>query len=577
MPTCEVCSKQAYYGKDTPRFCRTHRKSGMSNVVMPLCAYEGCLSTSRAFGFVGTSGRYCKKHVQPGMVNVRTPLCEYKGCASTSRCYDIPGEKGRFCKDHALSTMINVVSVRCKHLGCESKSQNFDVPGGKGRFCKDHAESGMVDVRNGICRYDGCMVRANYSIKGTPPQFCAKHKSIGMCNRNACIAVDCRVTARYNYPGETTGRYCATHKLDRMINLHIRMCTYAGCKKTASFGVKKPLYCGSHAEEGMKNLHARSCGESGCEIQPSYNYANLSAAFCKAHGREGMVCVIGKGCQHVGCTSKSMYYGFPGSKGQFCTKHKEPGMVDVSNPKCELCDSLASYGIPGNKRTMCSRHRKPGMITRPKAKCVDCRKPAFYGKGFLPRRCEAHKHDDDENLVERECVSCQLVMVLDKNNKCEYCNPVRFKTNRLAKQNALMEYLDKRGLKGDSTDIVIDRGQCGRERPDRTFDFGDKIIILECDEHQHRDRQCLCEQTRMVNISQSYGGIPVYFIRWNPDHYACQRIEPIVKRHKYVADFITELRDNVVSPPNALLAVTYIYYDNWNGYVRWNVLTPFST
>ena len=220
------------------------------------------------------------------------------------------------------------------------------------------------------------------------------------------------------------------------------------------------------------------------------------------------------------------------------------------------------------------------MITRPRARCTVCRKPAIYGKSFVPSHCEAHRESDDENLMERQCISCNLIMVLDKNNRCEYCDPVRFETNRLAKQNALMEYLNHRGLRGNSTDVIIERGECGRERPDRVFEFDDKIVILECDEHQHRDRQCLCEQTRMVNISQSYGGMPVYFIRWNPDNYVSpgeRKLDPVVKRHTVVANFLRDIRDNRIRLPSALLSVFYMYYDGWVGFdlARWEVITPY--
>ena len=182
--------------------------------------------------------------------------------------------------------------------------------------------------------------------------------------------------------------------------------------------------------------------------------------------------------------------------------------------------------------------------------------------------------------MERECVSCHLTMVLDKNGKCEFCDPVRFASNRLAKQNALMEYLDRKNLRGNSTDVVIDKGQCGRERPDRVFEFDDKVIILECDEHQHRDRQCSCEQTRMLNISQMYGGIPVYFIRWNPDNYTsldAKLPDPIAKRHKLLADFLSDIRDNVVNLPVALLSVIYLYYDGWSSLAEseWMVITQY--
>ena len=150
---------------------------------------------------------------------------------------------------------------------------------------------------------------------------------------------------------------------------------------------------------------------------------------------------------------------------------------------------------------------------------------------------------------------------------------------RLAKQNALMDYLDFRDLKGNSTDIMIDGGICGKERPDRVYDFGDKIIILECDEHQHQERVCLCEQTRMVNIGQSFGGIPVYFIRWNPDDYIPENNkkapESISIRHKLCGDLITDIKKNKVILPKALVSAIYLYYDDWSSLSnqKWNILT----
>jgi hypothetical protein len=148
MPTCEVCPNNAYYGHETPQFCRAHQKAGMRNVVAQLCAHEGCTSTSRAFGYPGQKGTHCKKHAPFGMVNVANPVCEHPDCTSTSRVFDFPGGEGRFCKAHALSSMVNVSSARCEYAGCTVASRNFDVPGGKGRFCQHHREKGMVDVRN---------------------------------------------------------------------------------------------------------------------------------------------------------------------------------------------------------------------------------------------------------------------------------------------------------------------------------------------------------------------------------------------------------------------------------------------
>ena len=110
-------------------------------------------------------------------------------------------------------------------------------------------------------------------------------------------------------------------------------------------------------------------------------------------------------------------------------------------------------------------------------------------------------------------------MVLNAKNICEYCDPDVFKQSALAKQRQVMAHLDAQNLKGTSTDKMIDGGVCGKERPDRIFELADRIILLEVDEHQHKNRPCECEQTRMINISQSFGGMPTFWIRFNPDEY----------------------------------------------------------
>ncbi len=582
MPSCEVCSKNAYYGTDAPRFCRKHKSPEMKNVITPLCEEQGCLSTSRSFGFLGQKGVRCKKHALPGMVNVVTRLCDHIGCTSTSRIFGHPETKKRYCREHALSTMVNLVNPLCEHSGCASTSRNFGLPGEEGRFCKQHKQDGMIDVRNQRCQHVGCTRRPNYSIKGTPPRYCSEHKLSGMCSRMACEADGCTVIAGCNYEGERSGRFCGLHKLDGMICVTTKRCTFPGCLKVSSFGVTTPTRCKTHADPGMKNLIIKLCERPGCDISASYGVPGQRPQFCQTHCEDGMVCVIGKGCQFPGCKCRSRNYDIVGGKGRFCTKHKEPGMVDVQNPKCDICSTSASYGLPGFKPSRCTRHRLSGMILRPRARCKVCRKPAMYGPNFVAVHCESHRTDEDMNLMERECASCGLLMVLDAQNRCEFCDPTRFQTNRLAKQNALMSYLDKHDLRGNSTDVVIEKGQCGKERPDRVFELDDKVVILECDEHQHKDRPCQCEQSRMINIAQSLGGVPVYFIRWNPDMYAPGDIrmpESIPNRHRNVANFLQDIVNGDVLLPNALLSVLYMYHDGWTTLAdaQWEVLVPFET
>jgi Holliday junction resolvase len=60
---------------------------------------------------------------------------------------------------------------------------------------------------------------------------------------------------------------------------------------------------------------------------------------------------------------------------------------------------------------------------------------------------------------------------------------------------------------------------CTKQRPDIYIDLGDRILIIEIDEHQHRHMDVDCERTRMFDIAQALGGVPVIFIRFNPDDY----------------------------------------------------------
>ena len=102
------------------------------------------------------------------------------------------------------------------------------------------------------------------------------------------------------------------------------------------------------------------------------------------------------------------------------------------------------------------------------------------------------------------------------------------------------------------------------------------MLLLEVDEHQHRGRACECEQTRMVNLGQMFGGTPVYFVRWNPDAYrpgergaegeaVCMAVR---HRHVVVGDLIDDilcgrLFAGTQPIPGALVAALYLFFDGF--------------
>jgi len=511
---------------------------------MPTCENDECKKQA-TFDIKDGKGIFCTRHKTAEMTDVKNKSCELCGLQPA---FNIVGQKPAFCSKHKTDEMINVKSKKCEYNGCNIINPVFNIKDSKtGKFCVTHKEEGMIDVKTKRCKYKGC--------DSMNPGF--------------------------NISGSKTGKLCATHKEDGMVNVINKKCEYQGCNIISPvFNIKDSKtdkFCTTHKEDGMVNVKSKRC--ELCEKIPNFDIKGGKGRFCATHKQKGMVDV-----KHISCElcEKRPTFDIKGGKGRFCATHKQEGMIDVKHTLCELCEKRAYYGKPGHQISHCFQHREKGMIRKPNAKCSNCKELAIWGTNWTPKHCEIHKTEDDENLVERECISCNLLYVLDKTNKCENCNPESFLTARLAKQNALMDYLDALGLKGASTDTTVDGGICGKERPDRVYDFGDKFVILECDEDQHKQRACLCEQTRMINIGQTFGGIPVYFIRWNPDNYCPEsdkkNPEILAKRHKLCGDLINDIKNNKVKLPKALVSAIYLYYDEWSSLAdeEWKVLSRFE-
>lgn len=433
-----------------------------------------------------------------------------------------------------------------------------------------------------ICKYDNCKISASFGYDKA--LYCKKHKEDGMYNiyKNYCKYKTCRKYASYAFIGEIAS-YCSIHKEDNMIDVYVKRCQFNGCNKSAYFDLLngKGKYCSLHKEINMIDIKHKKCIIDNCSKHPLYNFKDKKALYCFNHKLDNMIFIKKTKCSFTNCNNTPSF-GYLNNPLQFCSQHRDINMIDNKHTKCIICDSFASYGKPGIKISHCAKHREKGMIKRSTAKCKDCLNPAVYGINFIPLHCEIHKTAFEQNYIEFPCISCGLLSILDINNICEYCNPDNFIKARLIKQNNLMSYLDKFNLKGNSTDLVIDSGICGKERPDRVYDLGSKIVILECDEHQHRDRNIECENIRMINICQSYGGIPVYFIRWNPDDYICTNNndipETIDNRYIEVKNLIENIINDIIKLPLALLSVLYMYYDGWTSIDNqsYNILLNFK-
>ena len=85
----------------------------------------------------------------------------------------------------------------------------------------------------------------------------------------------------------------------------------------------------------------------------------------------------------------SARFNTPGEKkGMFCSKHRQPGMVDVIHARCAMngCEVLASFNVEGCPRgVLCSVHKQArGPARCPEADAGDLRSGGRWGRKAPP-------------------------------------------------------------------------------------------------------------------------------------------------------------------------------------------------
>jgi len=388
-----------------------------------------------------------------------------------------------------------------------------------------------------------------------------------------CAFDGCTTSAYYNSPGQTVGKYCATHKPDGMINVKDKRCANQGCAQRPSFNILggKPLYCGSHQIDGMINVMTKFCEHSGCLITPVFNLPDKRGGrFCATHKSNEMINVVNKTCEHDSCTSAPSY-NLAGLPPRFCSEHKTEGMVDNKHKKClgEGCELTPSYANIGDKiPKYCSAHKLEGMVNVKHIKCkhsgcllqpsynfynektclyclehklegmidISHRKCKFENCNFRPLYnvinetkplyCSQHKQIDMIDVANKKCKSdwCLSRRSLNYGDYCIHCYIHLFPDKPIArnyktKEKAVCDYVTTTfpNMTWISDKKVQDG--CSKRRPDLLLDLGYQVIIIEIDENQHIDYDCSCENKRLMEISQDLGHRNIVFIRFNPDKY----------------------------------------------------------
>ena len=127
------------------------------------------------------------------------------------------------------------------------------------------------------------------------------------------------------------------------------------------------------------------------------------------------------------------------------------------------------------------------------------------------------------------CFSCRGFIVGKKGSCCSFCKP-RPTYNSRIKEAKVASYLKDLSDTGTiqpwttwNKELTnVNKADCGRPRPDFLYDCGSRVVVVECDEDQHKLYPKRCEFMRLARIVDGFrteagACIPVHVIRFNPD------------------------------------------------------------
>ena len=523
-----------------------------------------------SYGYVGGKRDHCVEHKATGMKNLKGYFCATCG-KRANYGYD-KSDTNKYCAQCKEDDMDNVLKKKC--ITCNKVLPSYNYKGmKKPLYCVSCALPGMENITDKKCIVCN-KITASFGYIDGKKEYCANDKLLNMIDLTKSKCIICGIIAQFNFPNETKGLYCSKHKLKNMEDLFNPKCKT--CGKFASYGFinGKKEYCSKCKQFGMINIYGKKClgkNDEKCDTDPSFGIPGGKATHCVKCKDLTMIDLKHKMCET--CNKLIATFNFKDTKiPKYCKTHAEIGMIDITAIRCTECTTTATFGIPGNQSSKCVNHKITNMITNPRTRCVinKCDEIALYGLN-KQIHCEDHKKPNEYNLVDRECKSCKLAMILNKDDLCGFCDPTMIKNTRLMKQKEIKSLLDAKKYKYTLYDKIID-SKCGLSRPDFLFDCITYCVILEVDENQHikyNNQQTGtnydCETVRMFNIFQTIG-MKTIFIRYNPDDYKVNGIKQNITKNKRHGMLLKCLNTMMKQNPEKLdhLSVAYIYYDDFD-------------
>lgn len=595
---CECGKGQANYnlpGEKRLRWCALCREPGAVDLTSKKC--ELCKETVASFNEPGQTGaRWCSKCKPASAIDVKSSMCVTCGLRNASFS-DVGERTAKYCAKCKPAEAQDAKGRMC--IKCAKKHANFGMtPGGKNaQWCATCKPPGAVDVKRRRCQC-GKAYATFRKPKERAYRWCKECKPVDAVNKKsgknnmkkACsnqAAAEPETERAPEQPTEKTARKNQDNEETDTERAPVQP-TKTKARKTqdpdATAKVKKEEAAEPTKKKARRNqdpdattkvkkkeaaefAQRCACGKNEPQFYAPGDHSQ-SAQWCDecptrpANALQRNKQMLLKRCM---CQANWATFSVPGTRGRhWCAKCKPEEAIceDVSKKSMCDCGEIATLGLPGFAPTLCATcPPREFHVPHPCKQCkkFNCKELALFG--ITDRmHCEKHRELDEKNLVERPCVSCGLAEILDEAKKCSNCDPVRCAKFVKRKEDRIRRLFDSKSLHYAAHDTIID-AKCGKERPDFVFEYADHVVIVEVDEFAHASYPCECEQMRMVNITQAFGGTPVLWIRYNPDQFIdIHGNKPQFSPHVREVHLLNWLSAAAKRSPAGLCEVVYLFY-----------------
>ena len=363
----------------------------------------------------------------------------------------------------------------------------------------------------------------------------------------------------------------------------------------------------------LKSLCAECGGSQLCiHKRKKYDCKKCGgSAFC-CHNRPKSKCKICGGSSVCSHNRQRVFCKECGGSA-LCIPHK------IRKDRCKKCGGSA-FCSHGHRKDRCRECGGSAFCSHGNRKeiCKECGGSAICSHGIAKYTCKdcggsgfcSHKKRKEYCAKcggSKLCVNCKFTCVQKRGDTCAPCTMVAKKKSRFKEQRVadfLQDPENKLLAFTRWNKVLSDSKVCRNLRPDFVWDLTTKeknedeymqpetlqaakeyiekeesqdksefcrAVILEVDEYQHNyvSYELGCELSRQWDLVQTYGGLPVHMIRYNPDSF---KLCSATKRKNYsqkarlstLAKALKDAFDNIDFAEN-LFTLQYLFYDNAEG------------